>query len=136
MILAVVDRGAEIDDRKSGEITAFGRSANAFLDRRNPVLGNRSAENIVHELNAGAARRRLHADAADAELPVPAGLFFVLALGVGLAADRLAIGHFGRLERQVDVVALVQLRDDHLDVLLPGARQQKFLRLRIARKMQ
>jgi len=37
-------------------------------------------------------------------------------------------------ERQVDVVAFVQLRDDHLDVLLPRAASKNYLRLRIARK--
>ncbi len=67
---------------------------------------------------------------------MPAGLFLVLALGIGLAADRLAIRYFGRLERQVNVVALVQLGDHHLDVLLSRASQQKFLGLRVARKMQ
>ena len=107
-----------------------------FFDRRNPVLRDRPAEDVVHELEARAARRRLHANAADAELPVPAGLLLVLALGVGLAANRLAIGHLGRLERQVHVVALVQLGDDHLDVLLPRAGQQKFLGLRVARETQ
>ena len=83
-----------------------------------------------------AARRRLQANAADAELAVPAGLFLVLAFGVGLAADRFAVGHLGRVQRQVHVVALVQLGDDHFDVLLARARQQKFLGLRVARKTQ
>jgi len=72
-----------------GQESAFGRSANA-LSTKDPVLRNRPPKNIVDEFHARAARRRLHADAAHAELPVPAGLFLVLALGVGLAANCLA----------------------------------------------
>ncbi len=47
-----------------------------------------------------------------------AGLFLVLAFGVGFAANGFAVGDFGRLEREVDVIALVELGDDHFDVLL------------------
>ncbi len=56
--------------------------------------------------------------------------------GVGFAANGFAIGDLGRLEREVDVVALVQLGDDDLDVLLARAGQQKLFCLRIARKAQ
>ena len=40
------------------------------------------------------------------------------------------------MQRQLHVIALAQLRNHHFDVLLPRAAQQKFLRLRIARKAQ
>ena len=80
--------------------------------------------------------RRLQIDAADAELPVAAGLFLVFAFGVGFAANRFAIGNLGRLERQVHVIALMQLGDDDFDVLLARAGEQEFLGLRIARKTQ
>ena len=134
MIFAVVEAHAEIHHRKSRQKAALGRIAHALFHRRNPVLGNRAAENIVHELDSRAARQRLHLDAAHAELPVAAGLLLVLAFGVGLAANRLAVGNLGRLERQLHVIALAQLRDHHFDVLLPRAAQQKFLGLRIARR--
>ena len=83
-----------------------------------------------------AARPGFQANAADAELAVPARLLLVFSLGVGFAADRFAVGNLGRVQRQVHVVALVQLGDDHLDVLLARARQQKLLGLRVARKSQ
>ena len=75
-------------------------------------------------------------DAAHAELPVPAGLLLVLAFGVGLAANRFAVGNFRRMQSQVHVIALAKLRDHHFDVLLAGAGKQEFLRLRIAAETQ
>ena len=66
---------------------------------------------------------------------MPAGLLLVLALGVGLSANRFAVRHFWRLEREIHVVALVQLCDDHLDVLLSGPGKQEFLGLRVAHEI-
>ena len=68
--------------------------------------------------------------------PCPPRLLLVLAFRVGLAANRFAVGNFRRMQRQLHVIALAQLRHHHFDVLLPRAAQQKFLRLRIARKTQ
>ena len=83
-----------------------------------------------------AARQRFELDAADAELAVAAGLLFVFAFGVRFAANRFAIWNLGRLQRQLDVIALAQLGDYHFDVLLARTRKQKFLRLRIAAETQ
>ena len=93
-------------------------------------------ERIGKKLDAFAALDRLHLDAADAELAVPAGLLLVLAFRVGFAANRLTIGHLRRLERQVHVIAFVELRHNYFDMLLAGARQEKFLGLRVAGKAQ
>ena len=41
------------------------------------LLRNRAAENLVRELEAGAAGQRLDLDPAVAELAAPAGLFLV-----------------------------------------------------------
>ena len=100
----------------------------------NPVAWNGAAENVVDELDALTAFDRLHLDAADSELAVAAGLLFVFTFGIGFAANRFAIRDFGRLEREVDVVTLVQFGHDDFDVLLSGASEQEFLRLRIARE--
>ena len=97
VIFAVIQGRAEIDDRKSREVAARGGVANSSLDRGNPVPRNGAAENIVNKLDAFAAFGRLHLDAADAELAVAAGLFLVLAFGIGVAANGFAIGTFGGL---------------------------------------
>ena len=45
-------------------------------------------------------------------------------------------GNLRRVQRHVDAVALLQPADDDFDVLLPGAGQQEFFRLRIAIEAQ
>ena len=103
---------------------------------RNIVLRNRAAENVVHKLELAASRQRLHLDLAVAVLAVAAGLLLVASLHVGLAANGLAVGHLGRFQNDFGVIALLQLRNDDFDVLLAGARDEKFLRLRIAEEAQ
>ncbi len=61
-------------------------------------MGDRSAKNIVNEFDAFVAFRGFELDAANAELSVAAGLFFVFAFDVGAAANGFAIGDFGWLE--------------------------------------
>src|SRR5258707_5707507 len=108
----------------------------ALLDGGNPVLRDGPAEDIVDELDALAALDRLHFDAAYAELTVAAGLFFMLAFDVGFAADGFAVRDFGRLQSEIDVIALVELGDDNFNVLLAGTGEEKFLGLRITRKAE
>jgi len=61
-------------------------------------VGNRSAKNIVNEFDALVTLGRFKLDAADAELAVAAGLFFVFAFDVGASANGFAVRNFGRLE--------------------------------------
>ena len=55
-----------------------------------------------------AARQRLHADLAVAELAVAAGLLLVAAVALGRGLDGLAVGDLGLLEVDLDLVALAQ----------------------------
>src|SRR5208282_2271198 len=136
VILAVIESGAEIGHRETRKMAARGGFANAAFDRRNPVVRNGAAKDVVHKLDALIALGRLELDAADTELAVPAGLLLVFALGVGLAADGFTIGNLGRLQREIDVVALLQLGHNNLNVLLAVSGEQKFLGLRIAGESQ
>ena len=63
---------------------------------------------------------------------MPAGLFLVPSARLDACANRLAIRNFRRLQRHLGVVALLQLGDDHLDMLLPGAGDQELMGLRVA----
>src|ERR1700736_6955431 len=65
-----------------------------------------------------------------------AALFLVFTFGVGTPANSFAVGDFGWLQGEVHVIALVQLGDHNLYVLLSGTGEQKFLGLRVAREMQ
>ncbi len=131
VIFAVVEDGAEIHDWESCQEAPGGGVANSSFDGRNPVLGDRPAENIVDELNSLATFDGLHFDAADTKLSVAAGLLFVLAFDVGFPADGFAVRNFGRLQGEINVIALVELGDDDFNVLLAGTREQEFLGLRI-----
>ena len=65
-----------------------------------------------------------------------AGLLLVLALRLGLGANRLAVGNLGRFERDFNVEAPLEFRNRHFHVLLARAGEQKLLRLRVAREPQ
>ena len=91
---------------KPARIAALGGIAHTFFHRRNPVAGNGAAENVVHEFNSLPARERFELDAAQAELAMAAGLFFVFAFGVGFGANGFAISDFRRMDHQFHVIAL------------------------------
>src|SRR5206468_12136206 len=55
MILAVVEDRAEVHYGKSRQVAAGSGIADAFLDRRNPVLGDGAAKYIVDKLHTLAA---------------------------------------------------------------------------------
>src|SRR5215831_1200787 len=65
---------------------------------------------------------------------MPASLLLMTTLHVGAAANGLAIGHFRRLQVHFGVIALLELRNRDLDMLLAGARDQELLGLVIAEK--
>jgi len=60
-------------------------------------------------------------------LTVATGLLFVLAFDVGFAADGFAVRDFGRLQSEIDVIALVELGDDDFNVLLPEPARRNSL---------
>ena len=59
MVRAVIHRHAEIDHRVSGEVAAYARFLDAFLDGRDELPRNRPAEDVVDELEVRSARQRL-----------------------------------------------------------------------------
>ena len=130
---AVVDGHLEVDHREAGEVAAQPGLLDALLDGRDELPRDGAAEDVVLEREVGAARQRLHADLAVAELPVAARLLLVPAVRLGAGGDRLAVGDARQLQVHVDAEAALQLRDGHLDVQLALAREQQFLGLRVAR---
>src|SRR5947209_7152207 len=64
VVFAVVENGAEIDDREAGQVTARGGLANSSFDGGNPVLGDGAAENVVDEFNSFATLDGFHFNAA------------------------------------------------------------------------
>jgi hypothetical protein len=83
------------------------------------LWGNGAAEDVIDKLDALVTFGRFKFDAANAKLAVTAGLFLVFAFDIGATANGFAIWNLRRLERQIDVITLVQFGDDDFDVLLP-----------------
>src|SRR5579864_726253 len=136
MVRAVVEYYTEIDHGVSGQEAVLGGLEYPLFNCRDIVLGNRTAENLVDELELGTAREGLHADPAVTELAVAAGLLFMTSLDIGFAADGFPIRDFGRLEGHVDAVAFFQTADNDLDMLLAAATQKELFGLRIAKEAQ
>src|SRR5262249_18741482 len=98
VIFAVIENGAKISHRKSRKVTADGRVPDPLFNGRNPVLRNRTAENVVNEFDPLATLDRFELHAAYAELAVTARLLLVFALRVSFAANRFAVRNLRRLQ--------------------------------------
>src|SRR4051794_13140849 len=109
MIGAVEHRHPEVDHRIAGEEAARARVLYPFLDRGHELPRDRAAENVVDELEVGAARERLDLDLAVAELAVSPRLFLVPAVRLGGGLDGFPVGDARRLEVHVDAETALQL---------------------------
>ncbi len=114
----VEHRDAKIDHRVSSQVATRPRVLYAFLDGRDELARDRAAEDVVHELEVGAALQRLHANLAVSELTVAAGLLLVTSVRFGRCLDRLAVGNARRLQVHVHAEAALELGDGDLDVQL------------------
>ena len=100
-VVGAVDQGHRDVDHRKAERALGERVLDAGLDRGDPLLGDHPAGDLVVELEAVAARQRLHLDHAIAELAVAARLLLVAAaLGDGLA-DRFLVAdrRLARIDR-------------------------------------
>src|SRR5215218_7225028 len=91
MVRAVEHRHSEVDDRIAGQNPTRPGVLDSLFDRRHELPRNRTAEDIVDELEVTAARQWIQLDLAVAELTVAAGLFLVAAVRFGGGLDGLAI---------------------------------------------
>ena len=92
VVLAVEALDADVDDGEAVDAAVAHRLLDALLDRGDELAGDRPADDLVDELEAGPAVEGLDPQPRHAELAVAAGLLLVLALGLGLAGDGLAVG--------------------------------------------
>src|SRR5207249_3583667 len=105
-----------------------GRLADAFLDAGEILFGDRAADDVLGELDP-TARVGLEGDPHVGEHAVPAGLFLVAPVDLGLPADRLAVRdpRRARHDRRTEL-ALEALADDR-DVGLARADQELLARV-------
>jgi hypothetical protein len=92
----------------------------------------KSTEDLVGEGKVGSSWQRLDADLAVTELPVPAGLLLVPAVGLRCGGNGLEIRDAGQLQRHVHAEAALQLGHGHFEVQLPLAGNQLLVRSWIA----
>src|SRR4029453_1073526 len=130
---AVVHDRLEVHDGVAGQVPAQARLLDPFLDRWHELAWNGAAEDVVLEAEVAAARQRLHADLAVAELAMAAGLLLVAPVRLDGRGDGLAVRNPGGLQVPLDAEPAFQLRDGDLDVQLTLAGQEQLFRLRIAR---
>src|SRR5260370_24322191 len=129
---AVVEVLTKIDHGEAGKVSPGRGFDDSLFHRRNEVLGNGAAENMVHKFKLFSALQRFHLDLAIAVLAVSAALLFVTTLNIGLAANGLTIRNLRRFEVYFRVIALLQLGDDNFNMLLAGSGNKKLLGLRVA----
>src|SRR6185437_4378880 len=99
---AVEERDLDVAHGIAGEHAAFERLLDALLDRLDELLGDRAADDVVLEDEAGAGGAGLDGDLDVAVLAAAAGLADVLALGLGFGADGLAVGDLGLADVGLD----------------------------------
>ena len=131
VVLAVVDRDAQVLDREARERPFAEHLAHALLHRRDVLAGNRTAEDVVDELEAAAAPERLDAQVHLAELPGPAGLLLVPVMAVGRAGDRLAVRDARRVGLHVHPVALRHALEQHAQVQFAHAVEHGLIDRRV-----
>src|SRR6185295_9226912 len=74
VVVATSEDDAHVDHGVARDDATFERATHTFFDRLDELLGHLTANDLVDELEALAAVRRLDLDAGDAVLAVAAGL--------------------------------------------------------------
>src|SRR5215212_10795677 len=101
MIRAVGQGNFHVGDREAGNWSGFQSLPHAFLHGRVEVAWHRSAEHLFAEFELG-VRERLQFEEDVTILTRATGLLLVLVLSYRLCRDRLAVGHAGKAELDVD----------------------------------
>ena len=120
-MLAVVDDAADVHHRIPGDGAGAQHLAHALFDRGDELPWNRSALDLVDELEPAAARHRLDAQEHLAELAGAAGLLLVAVMALGVGGDRLAVGDARRPRVDVELVDLAQALQQHAQMQLAEA---------------
>ena len=136
MVRAVVQRHLDVDDGVAGQKALAQRGRDPFFDRRDVLAGNGAALDGVEELEPLAARQRTDPQPRVAELAAAPGLLLEAALRLGLGGHRLAVGHLGRFQFDLDAVLALQLFHHHFDVELAGTRNENLVGLLVAVHLQ
>jgi len=126
MIAAIDQSHCAIDDLEA-ERSLHHRLADAVLDGRYPLLGYRSAVDLLFEYEAVAPVQRTDLDDDVAELAMAARLLLVAAVLPDRFADRFAIADRRRVGFYLDTVPALKLGKHRVEVLVVDAAQPDFM---------
>src|SRR5215813_2167416 len=105
-MLAEEYRRQHIDDGGAGQRAALHGGDHALLDRRNVLVRNHAALDLVDELEALAARHRLEPQVDLTELAAAPRLLLVTVFALRLGLDRLAVRHLRAAQHDLDAEPL------------------------------
>src|SRR6185369_15904180 len=118
MKFAVNQLDFEINQRISRDRPTRGRVLDSLLNRRSPILRNRAAENLIHELESSAARQTFEDTRSFGELAPAPGLFFMPPNNLGPALKGFQVSDLRRMKLDFNTVSSFQLVHRHFDVSL------------------
>ena len=137
MVLAVDAAHPDVDDREARQGAVRKPLEDALLDGRDQVARDRAADDLVDELESAPTGQRLHAQVADPEHALAAGLLLQLPLHVlDLARDRLAVRDLRAREIDLEVEHALQAAGADPDVQLAHAGQQELTGVGVAIDVQ
>ncbi len=121
MVGAVVEGHLDVDHRVAGEDAVLHLFLNAFVDRRDVLLGNGSAGDGVLELVSAAGLAGLEAKINVTELPSTTALAHESAFLLDALADGLAVGDLRLADVGLDLELALEPIDDDLQMQLAHA---------------
>src|ERR1051325_8089109 len=89
---AIVQLDFEVDERIASQHASHRRFLDSLVDGGNVLTGDHATDDLVDELVASAAWRRLDAHPAVTKLPASTSLLLVLALPLASALEGFAVG--------------------------------------------
>src|SRR5262249_59368808 len=110
----------EIHERISSDGSTSSGVFNSLLNRRPPLLRNRTAENLVHELESRPSRLPLKNTSRLAKLTAAAGLFLVTAHDLRPPLEGLEVPHLWWVKLHLNALALLPLVAPPLPAGLPA----------------
>src|SRR5205085_339116 len=129
VVAAVEETALHVDEGVAGEDTPSHRLADALLDRRDELLGDDAANDVILEDEAGAALRGFDFHEHVTVLAAAARLLRVFVLSFLLLGDRLAVRDLGLSDVRLDFELALQAVDDDLEVELAHPADDRLARL-------
>ena len=130
----VNQRHLDVDHRVTADRAGLQRIAHTVFGGADVLPRHRTADDLVLEHDAGTALQRLHLELDNAVLATSTGLANEAALGFRGLRHRLAVSDLGPAHVGVDVELAQQAVDDHFQVKLAHAGDQRLTRLLFERE--